>query len=203
MRKLVLSLSFAVAVASVSAAPKKPSTPAQLAGALTEIGGLDADQKAKLVAVFETYIDGAKAAKKPSDWKKLDEQAWTDLNTILKPEQLRKVWAYVARENEKERKDKLEDIRDRVEDLKDKIEDRKDKADDKKKKLTPAEIRKDKAEDKKDKAEDKKDKAEDKKDRKDDAYDTKDEVRVWLNGLKARVGTMKLPADNSPPPIKK
>jgi hypothetical protein len=195
MRKLILAAAFATAVMTASAAPKKTSTPAQLATAFTEIGGLDADQKAKIQAVMETYVDGAKGVKKPGDLKKIDEAAWTELHAIIKPAQWKKVWSYVDRENQKEYKDRMEDLKDRQEDLKDKAEDRKDKND--KKNRTPAEIRKDRAEDKKDKAEDKKDKAEDKKDRQDDAYDTKDEVRAWLNGLKLRVGGMKLTTEKS------
>lgn len=188
MRKLILAVAFVVAVTTASAAPKKPSTPAQLAAAFTEIGGLDADQKAKVLAVIDTYADGAKAVKKPGDLRKLDEAAWTELHSIVKPAQWKKVWVYVDRENTKEYKDRIEDIKDRQEDLKDKAEDRKDKND--KKKRTPVEIRKDKAEDKKDKAEDK-------KDRQDDAYDTKDEVRAWLNGVRLRVGNMKLPTEKT------
>ena len=194
MRKVILAVAFVAAVATATAAPKKTSTPAQLAAAFAEIGGFDADQKAKILAVMETYVEGAKGVKKPGDLKKIDEAAWTELHAIVKPAQWKKVWAYVDRENAKEYKDRIEDLKDRAEDLKDKADDRNDKN---KKKRTPAEIRKDRAEDRKDKAEDKKDKAEDKKDRQDDAYDTKDEVRAWLNGLKLRVGGMKLPTEKS------
>ncbi len=195
MRRVILAVAFAAAVATASAAPKKASTPAQLAAAFAEIGGFDADQKAKIQAVMEAYVEGAKGVKKPADLKKIDDAAWAELHAIVKPAQWKKVWAYVDRENAKESKDRREDLKDRQEDLKDKAEDKKDRND--KKKRTPAEIRKDRAEDRKDKAEDKKDKAEDRKDRQDDAYDTKDEVRAWLNGLKLRVGAMKLPTEKS------
>ncbi len=167
-----------VTVMSVTAAPRKPSSPAELAKAISEIAGLDADQKAKMQGLFGHYIDEAKNVKKPSDLKKLDEQAWTELNALLKPEQKKKLWAYVARENEKQRKDIIEDVKDRQEDIRDRL--------DNKKKRTPAQIRKDKMEDRRDKAEDR-------KDRKDEVIDAKDEVRFWLNGLKLRVGNMKLP----------
>lgn len=183
MRKFSLAAAWvaAVTLGFATAGPRKPATPAQLATAVTEIAGLDADQKAKMQGLFGHYIDEAKAAKKPAEMKKLDEQAWTELHALLTPAQEKKLWNYVARENEKERKDRAEDIRDKKEDIKDKLEDLKDK----RKKGGKAE----KKEDIRDKKEDIRDRLEDKFDRKDDAIDAKDEVRYWLNGLKLRVGS--------------